>query len=203
MYNIGQCEAAAKRYGLAFEAFEKYLAEGGDEIPEDRRNEVLAELNRLEQMVGSLEIAAPKGALITLNGVERGRAPFPGKLKVVAGILLNVEVTLDGKVIHSDSFKVSRGETAAIALSLNSDLRSECPDGVCSSDDAQQKLNRRDALSPTSTALISVGAVVAAASVPFWFLYRRSRDTREIGNRLIFQLAVGDGSTGIGVSGRF
>ena len=31
----GQAEAAGKRYGLALEAFEKYLAEGGDEEPTD------------------------------------------------------------------------------------------------------------------------------------------------------------------------
>ena len=34
-FNIGQCEAALKRYGLAMEAFEKYLALGGDEVPTD------------------------------------------------------------------------------------------------------------------------------------------------------------------------
>jgi tetratricopeptide (TPR) repeat protein len=29
LYNIGQAEAAAKRYGVSLEAFEKYLADGG------------------------------------------------------------------------------------------------------------------------------------------------------------------------------
>ena len=28
LYNIGQCEAAAKRYGMALDAFERYVAEG-------------------------------------------------------------------------------------------------------------------------------------------------------------------------------
>ena len=31
-YNIGQCETAAKHYGLALEAFEQYLARGGDGV---------------------------------------------------------------------------------------------------------------------------------------------------------------------------
>jgi tetratricopeptide (TPR) repeat protein len=31
-YNIGQAESAAKRYGSALDAFEQYLADGGDEI---------------------------------------------------------------------------------------------------------------------------------------------------------------------------
>ncbi|MCK9461397.1 MAG: hypothetical protein M0R80_17340 [Proteobacteria bacterium] len=40
-YNIGQAEAAGRRYGLALEAFERYLIEGGDEIAADRNDEVI------------------------------------------------------------------------------------------------------------------------------------------------------------------
>jgi tetratricopeptide (TPR) repeat protein len=38
MYNIGQCEASLKRYGMAIEAFEQYLGEGGDEVSVERRD---------------------------------------------------------------------------------------------------------------------------------------------------------------------
>ena len=37
-FNIGQCSAAAKEYGLALEAFESYLSEGGDEVPVEKRD---------------------------------------------------------------------------------------------------------------------------------------------------------------------
>jgi tetratricopeptide (TPR) repeat protein len=37
-YNIGQSEAAAKRLGLALQAFEAYLSQGGDDISTERRD---------------------------------------------------------------------------------------------------------------------------------------------------------------------
>ena len=36
LYNIGQSEAAGKRHGLALQAFESYLSQGGDDIEESR-----------------------------------------------------------------------------------------------------------------------------------------------------------------------
>jgi len=33
LYNIGQCQAALKEYGLAIENFERYLTDGGDDVP--------------------------------------------------------------------------------------------------------------------------------------------------------------------------
>ena len=62
-YNIGQSEAAAKHHGRALEAFEAYLSEGGDDVPADRREEVIREIEQLRKMVGMLDIRAPDGAV--------------------------------------------------------------------------------------------------------------------------------------------
>jgi tetratricopeptide (TPR) repeat protein len=96
LYNIGQSETAAKRYGLAIHAFERYLAESGDEIDVARRDEVLAEVERLRKMVGSIEVRAPEGALLTVDGVERGRVPLPGLVLASAGVEHRVVVTHQG-----------------------------------------------------------------------------------------------------------
>jgi hypothetical protein len=86
LYNIGQSEAAAKRHGLALEAFEKYLAKGGDDVDATRRAEVITEIERLRTIVGTLEIKAPTGALVMVDGLERGTTPLPGRLRVAAGV---------------------------------------------------------------------------------------------------------------------
>ena len=67
-YNIGQSEAAAKRLGLALQAFEAYLSQGGDDIPTERRDEVLKEVERLRKMVGAVEKGemAPAAAAMEL-----------------------------------------------------------------------------------------------------------------------------------------
>ena len=41
LYNIAQSEAAAKNYGPAYEAFEEYLAKGGDDLTDERRETAL------------------------------------------------------------------------------------------------------------------------------------------------------------------
>ncbi len=98
-FNIGQSEAASKRYGLALKALEQYLAEGGDDVPPDRRDAVLAEVRRLRDMVASLEVHAPEGCLVFVDSVERGQAPLKGTLMVSAGIEHSVLVKQKDKIV--------------------------------------------------------------------------------------------------------
>ena len=125
LYNIGQAESASRRYGLAFEAFEQYLAQAGDDITVSRRSEVLSEMNRLEQMVGSLKIVAPNGAQILVDGAERGTAPILYNIKIAAGVFHDVSVVLDGAIISSQQFKVSRKETFVLTASKPEAKRDE------------------------------------------------------------------------------
>jgi hypothetical protein len=115
-YNIGQCEAAARRYGLALEAFERYLAEGGDEVDAARRDEVLGEVERLRKMVGTVSISAPDGATVLVDGVERGVAPLSGKLPVSAGVEHTAWAVVDGQKGPERRFKVMGSDTMDIDL---------------------------------------------------------------------------------------
>ncbi|MBN2530341.1 MAG: tetratricopeptide repeat protein [Deltaproteobacteria bacterium] len=101
LYNIGQCEAAVGRYGLAMEMFEKYLSLGGDEIPVGRRNKVSDEIEELRKTVGYIQLrGVPDGARVVVDGVERGRAPLPGLLYISSGIEHTVGIYVDGKEIY-------------------------------------------------------------------------------------------------------
>jgi hypothetical protein len=115
LYNIGQSEAAGRRFGLALEAFEQYLVEGGDDVPGDRREEVLAEIQRLRVLVGVLEVSAPDGALLLVDGIERGSAPFTGPVRVAAG---EHEVVLRGgdELLLEQSVTVAGGMTSGIEV---------------------------------------------------------------------------------------
>ncbi len=110
LYNIGQSEAAAKRYGLAYDAFEEYLSRGGDDIIEERRKQVVAEMERLSKMIGSLEIAAPPGCTVFIDDRDRGTTPLPGRVKLAVGVVHKIEIKKDGETIHTNNIKVSYGE---------------------------------------------------------------------------------------------
>ncbi len=116
LYNIGQCEAAAKRHGLALEAFEAYLSQGGDDIPEGRQVEVSEEVKRLRGMVGEVEVNAPDGAAVVVDGVERDKAPLPGPLMVAAGVTHQILVKLGDEVLLDRSIKVSSSKTVTVEV---------------------------------------------------------------------------------------
>jgi hypothetical protein len=114
-YNIGQCHALLKRYGLALEAFERYLAGGGDEVPAERQAEVMNEVQRLRAMVGVVEIRGRDGDEVTVNGLVRGILPKASRLKVEMGDV-KVEVRRGGAQAVAKEFGISGGETVTVEV---------------------------------------------------------------------------------------
>ncbi|MBN2343399.1 MAG: hypothetical protein JXX29_21010 [Deltaproteobacteria bacterium] len=125
MYNIAQAESAAKRYGLALQAFELFLADGGDEIGMERRDEVLAEVRRLRDMVASLDVQGPAGGEVWVDGVKRGTLPLEGFIKVTAGKRHSVLVMLDGNEVLNQNVRLSGGD----AVSISAEMSEESPAG--------------------------------------------------------------------------
>ena len=113
-YNIGQCEAALKRYGLAIEAFESYLGEGGDEVPIGRRDEVLKELERMRLMVGSIKVQGPGGTEVYVDKVLRGTMPINSAILVTAGVEHWIWFVREGAKLATFKETISGGETVKL-----------------------------------------------------------------------------------------
>jgi len=109
-YNIGQCQAALKRYGLAIEAFERYLAEGGDEIPEDRRTKVIDELSQFRKMVGGVMVKGRDDVVVVIDDIERGTTPMNQPILVTAGVQHHIEIVKNQEVLRTLDETV-RGES--------------------------------------------------------------------------------------------
>ena len=116
LFNIGQCEAAAKNHGLALEAFEMFLSEGGDDILLERKEQVIAEVNRLRNMVGYVKVTAPEGTEIYISGKLRGKAPAYMAFPVAAGRKHTIIGILNGEQVASHEFRVVGTQTLAIEL---------------------------------------------------------------------------------------
>jgi len=175
LYNIGQSEAAAKRHGLALEAFETYLAKGGDDIPDSRREEVMAEVDRLRKMVGMVEIKAPEGAEVFVDGVSRGTAPLLGKLPVSAGVKHTTHAVLEGEKIKQREFKVMGSDTITVDLSPDKEGPAEPEPGDADPESSPQPPPVEDGPSGLKTggwvmvgvggAMLIAGAVTGAMSL--------------------------------------
>ena len=121
LYNIGQSEAAGRRYGLALEAFEKYLSEGGDDVEAERQSEVLSEVARLRNLVGYIKVSAPEGTTVAVDGELRGTAPIFRELPVAASVRHTVTATAEGAVVGEETVQVSGGRTVQVALTAKTE----------------------------------------------------------------------------------
>ena len=114
LFNIAQCEAALKRYGLAIEFFERYMAEGGDEISSERMDKVINELRRLRELVGTITVEAPEGVEVRIDGINRGTTPMAAGLRVTAMKEHEVRLLRDGVEIHAQPVMVGGGQSAKV-----------------------------------------------------------------------------------------
>ena len=73
LYHIGRGEAAVGRPVPALEAYETYLAKGQQKISKKRRNIVRQRIRKLRASIGEVDIQAPDGATVFLNGEEIGK----------------------------------------------------------------------------------------------------------------------------------
>ena len=115
-YNIGQCEAALRRYGLAIEAFEMYLGQGGDEVPKQRQDEVLKELDRMRRMVGTIVVRGQPGVDVYVDIVKHGNTSVRPSIQVTAGVEHEISFVKDGKKIGSVNLVVSGGEVVELPV---------------------------------------------------------------------------------------
>ena len=116
LYNIGQCEAGARNYGLALEAFEKYIIEAGDDISEERIEEVQKEISRLRGMVGFVQIQGPAGTEIYINDTPRGILPLTGVIPLSAAREHVIAGTLNAEEIDTQKVKLLTGQTLTVSL---------------------------------------------------------------------------------------
>jgi len=125
-FNIGQCLAAAKEYGGALESFEKYLSQGGDEIPDARMAEVMKELSRLRELVGYVRITAPDGAQVMIDDSSRGNAPLAAEVPLAIGVEHTVKVVI-ADAVEERRISVRVGATTVLEFGKKEEAASEKP----------------------------------------------------------------------------
>jgi hypothetical protein len=86
LYNLGQVSVSLGRNADAHDYFSRYLAAGGDEVEQTRREDVEGALRALEPRVAHLAIDAEiAGAVVFVDGTERGATPLAGPVVVEPG----------------------------------------------------------------------------------------------------------------------
>lgn len=123
-YNIALILRQMNDFAGALDRFERFLSEGGAEVPADRKKEVDKEIAALRGKVGAVRVAiegAPAGASveIAIDEVPIGKTPLakpivvnPGKRRVTA--------TREGLAPVTKLVTVAAGETIDVTIALPS-----------------------------------------------------------------------------------
>jgi hypothetical protein len=101
LFNIGLVATEVKDYVAATDAFNRYLAAGGSEVPEAKRTDVRERLGRLAMLVGSLRIVCNvDGAEIAVDDRMVGTSPLSEAIQLTVG-RRRVTATYRGKSVSS------------------------------------------------------------------------------------------------------
>jgi len=118
LYNIGQVENQLEHYAAAFTAYGRYLDEGGAEIKPQRREEVEAEVERLEALVGYIEVtSAVDGAKVKIDNEVVGATPLGSPVLVDLG-KHEVAVHDGGEQLLLEVVKVAGGQTVTVVVEV-------------------------------------------------------------------------------------
>jgi hypothetical protein len=178
LYNIGQLCFLLQDYPCALDAFTRYLGEGGNEVPAQRREEVQRDVTRLQTRVAKLRIISDKpGAEVMVDNVAVGKTPLPDPVMVGAG-RPQVRVTLAGYAPFTRVVEVASMETANVQVEL-------LPLTAASATEAPTLTARpaRDEAPSASHApvygWIATGVLAAAAGTTGFLALRASNDLKK------------------------
>lgn len=117
LYNLGLISVQLNDYVAALDFFQRYLSEGGKEVPADRASDVEQRIDRLRGRIGFLRVETNVPAQITVDDVVVGRTPLDKPIRVNAG-KRRVAAQAEGLVPDSRAVEVAGGEQASLTLSL-------------------------------------------------------------------------------------
>ena len=118
VYNMAQARVAMRDYAGAVESFQRYLREGAGQVPNDRVAAVRAQLNDLQQRVGSLTIETDvAGSEVLVDDVVVGAAPLSAPVLVNAG-MRRVTVRHPDYPARNERVSVAGGEQLRMSVLL-------------------------------------------------------------------------------------
>lgn len=116
LFNIAQSENELGHYAAALKAYVRYLADGGDEVSEDRVKQVKREIERLNTLVGMILIECPhEGAKVKVDKEVVGRTPLAGPIFVDIG-KHEIQIKKGNEELLEEVVKVAGGERVRIKV---------------------------------------------------------------------------------------
>jgi tetratricopeptide (TPR) repeat protein len=116
LYNIGRVRVALGQPVEAVDAYRAYLAQGGDQIATERKDEVRREIDEQRPRIATIAIrTSVDGAEVRIDGRLVGHSPLPTPVRVGAG-KHTIEALLPGLPAQLRDVDAPGAETTQVAL---------------------------------------------------------------------------------------
>jgi tetratricopeptide (TPR) repeat protein len=123
LYNVAQVNAQLSNYAGALRAFEKYLADGGADVPADRRAEVEKEIQTLRGRTANVVVKVNvPGAEILVDGLPVA-SPAEGQALMVNAGVRRIGVRKPGYQPAERVLTLAGGDAAEVSLEMASVTR--------------------------------------------------------------------------------
>jgi hypothetical protein len=117
LYNIAGCHRELSHYGEAVKFYKRFLAEGKSVAPKDKLAAAQSELDVLLARIARITVAAPDGAVLSVDGNEIGTMPVEMPLMVAPGEH-KIVVRSQGMRDAERTVRVASGDIVDVALKL-------------------------------------------------------------------------------------
>ncbi len=118
LYNIGETYFQLQDYANALRTLEKYLKDGGAQVPPARRDDVQREIEKLRTRVASLELTTNLPDVdVSVDDVPVGKTPFAAPLMLSAG-RRKVVASLPNRPPVTQILELAGGDTKRLALTM-------------------------------------------------------------------------------------
>lgn len=84
LFNKGRAHTALGQFARAYDAFDRFLIEAQD-VPPEARGEAERLRSELRARVALIDVSAPTGAAVSVDGTDAGIAPLPRAIVVMPG----------------------------------------------------------------------------------------------------------------------
>jgi Tetratricopeptide repeat len=117
LYNLGQTSLELQDYASALRSFDRYLSDGGKEVPAARRTQVDGEIEKLKKRVARIEVTTNvPDAEIFVDDVSVGHTPLSAPVAVSAG--RRKISALKGGLTSTRMVDVAGGDSTAVSLEI-------------------------------------------------------------------------------------
>lgn len=118
LFNIGQVQLQKSDYASALDSFERYLAQGGDNIAKKRRGEIESLVQKLRQRVFDITVKVDvEGAEVFVDDLPRGTTPLAEPLVVNAG-RRKISAQAPGHTPVAKHIEAAGAESLTVTLTL-------------------------------------------------------------------------------------